>query len=505
VGVADPIVPSVDQRLAVLEARVEVLERARRPHVVPAIPHERVEALETQLGSYWLSRVGIVSLITGIALLIITYFGQLGPFVRVGVGYALAAGVGWAGLRIARTHETFGRIVFGGGLAIGYFVTYALHFVAALRVVDSEPIGVALVALAIAGIVATAHRMRSETVAGIALFLGLHTGMLSEVTALSLIATTLLAAGAAFFLANNRWVIVPLSTVVAVYSTHATLAFGSAVVSPELRLAFVGIDFSLFAAALLIGPRSATRPLALLGILNWLGALVLGGYAAYAISRETLFVGLVGYAIVLAGIAGGARLRGEAPIVVALQLAAALVTLAIALPVELAGTALIAGWLVLALVAAVLARRSEPRFTLLALVLGLAAYGERGPIAAQLACVIAMVAVERFHVAAERESRFRPYAIALVALGLLELANDALPAGLHVLGWAIAAFVLFAAGFALRSATYRWTAFAVLAVAAARLLAVELRTFTANERILTFVGGGVVLLAISYAYTHRRR
>ena len=194
---------------------------------------------------------------------------------RVAVGYAMAALVTWIGLQLARSHKTFGQIVFGGGLAIGYFVTYALHFVHALRVVDSEPIGVGLVAIAIAGIVAVAHRMRSETVAGIALFLGLHTGMLSEVTALSLIATTLLAAGAGFFLAVNRWVLVPLSTVVAVYSTHAVLAMGAGV-SPELRAAFIGVDFALFSAALLIGPATATRSLALLGALNWLGALMLG-------------------------------------------------------------------------------------------------------------------------------------------------------------------------------------------------------------------------------------
>ena len=126
-----------------------------------------------------------------------------------------------------------------------------------MRVVDSEPLGVALVALAIAGIVATAHRMRSETVAGIALFLGLHTGMLSEVTALSLIATTL---------ARRRRRVLPreepLGDRAAVDGRRGLLDPRDARVrqrgrsSPELRVAFVGIDFALFAAALLIGPRS---------------------------------------------------------------------------------------------------------------------------------------------------------------------------------------------------------------------------------------------------------
>jgi hypothetical protein len=118
--------------------------------------------------------------------------------------------------------------------------------------------------------------------------------------------------------------------------------------------------------------------------------------------------------------------------------------------------------------------------------------------------VIAMFAIERWHAPAAASSPYRTYAIAGVALGLLQLAVVAAPAGFHVLGWVAAAFALFAAGFALRSATYRWAGFAVLALSAARLLAVELRTFTANERILTFVLGGIAMLAVSFVYARRR-
>src|SRR5262249_4849005 len=319
---ADP----VDVRLAALEARVAQLEgRLYFMSVMPVAPapaprRDEGAALETKLGTYWLSRIGIVSLISGAALAILTYFAELGPVVRIALGYAAAAGFAWLGLRLARSHPTFGRIIFGGGLAIAYFVTYALHFVAALRVTDSEPLGIALVAAAIAAIVAIAHRMQSETVAGIALFLGFHTGLLSEVTALSLVTTTLLAAGAAFFLVANRWVIVPLSAVAAVYATHATLAFGDAAVGPTLRIAFVAIDFALFATALLIRSDTAERPRRLLALLNWLGALLLGAHAAAALSRDTLFLGLCGFAGTQLAIAAIARLRRAPRSVVALEL-----------------------------------------------------------------------------------------------------------------------------------------------------------------------------------------
>ncbi|HEX7700876.1 MAG TPA: hypothetical protein VF403_09145 [Kofleriaceae bacterium] len=497
----------IEERFALLEVRLARLERGRLPALAARLPVADAAALEAKLGTYWLSRFGIVSLITGAAMLIVTYFGALGPFVRVAVGYAMAAVVAWTGLQLARQHKTFGQIVFGGGLAIGYFVTYALHFVHALRVVDNEPIGVGLVAIAIAAIVATAHRMRSETVAGIALFLGLHTGMLSEVTALSLIATTLLAAGAGFFLAVNRWVLVPLSTVVAVYSTHAVLAMGAGV-SPELRAAFLGVDFALFSAALLIGPLSATRSLALLGFLNWLGALVLGGYTIGSISQEALFASACGFAIVIAAIAGIAHVRHLGHEIVVMQLGFALITAALALPIELSGAPLIAGWLVLALIAAWVARRTEPRFAVLALVLVLASYGEarvdHDGVLAVLACVLAMFAVERGHADAA-DSSVRPFAIAGVALGLLQLAMLAIPAGYHTVGWVSAAVALFGIGFALQLINYRWAGFAVLGLTAARLLAVELPRFSPNQRIVTFVLAGVALLVVSYVYARRER
>jgi hypothetical protein len=488
---------STEARFAALEARVTQLEMRRDVRAALRIAPDTVADVEAKLGAYWLSRIGIVSVITGVALLIITYFAELGPVVRVGVGYGLAAAVAWIGLRLARTHETFGRIVFGGGLAIGYFVTYALHFVAALRVIDSEVIGVALTALAIACIVAVAHRMRSETVAGIALFLGLHTGMLSDVTALSLIATTLLAAGAAFFLANNRWVLVPLSTVIAVYSTHATLGFGGDA-SPELRAAFIAIDFALFAAALVVGPRSSVRALALLGLLNWLGALVLGSWAVADISRDALFWALIGFAGVLGAVAAMARWRGEAPAIVALQLAFTIVTLALALPVRYHGDLLIAGWLVLAVVSTAIARRADVRFTAIALVLVGAAYAAEPTLGLQTAAVATMFAIERLH--AVGKSPLRALAVAGVAVGLLSID---VPVGYHVLAWAGAAFVLFALGFALAAGAYRAAGFATLGLATIRLVGVELWGFTADQRILTFVLGGLVLLVVSFIYARR--
>ncbi|HEX8702743.1 MAG TPA: DUF2339 domain-containing protein, partial [Myxococcaceae bacterium] len=268
-------VRQLESQVASLESRLQRLESAQVPTAAPvvrppeapaeapaagpAVPAERAD-LEAHLGTYWLSRVGIVALITGIAYLITYRFGELGVLARVGLGYLLSAGLGVFGLWLSRRHQLFGRIVFGGGLALAYFVTYALHFIPSVRVIDSQTLALVLLGAFVIGIVVIAQRMHSETVAGIALFLGLHTGMLSDITAFTLLSTSMLAAGALFFLVKNRWVIVPLSSLVAVYSTHVVWALRRDGVAPgedrlPLSLGFLAVYFLLFSVALLARPR----------------------------------------------------------------------------------------------------------------------------------------------------------------------------------------------------------------------------------------------------------
>jgi hypothetical protein len=114
-----------------------------------------------------------------------------------------------------------------------------------------------------------------------------------------------------------------------------------------------------------------------------------------------------------------------------------------------------------------------------------------------------MIAVERGHAPAARAAPLRTLAIAGVAVGLLQLARIAVPPGYHTLAWVGAGFVLFALGFALRTRAYRWSGFAALALAAFRLIGVDVRRFSPDQRIVTFVLAGIALLAVSFVYARR--
>jgi hypothetical protein len=101
-------------------------------------------------------------------------------------------------------------------------------------------------------------------------------------------------------------------------------------------------------------------------------------------------------------------------------------------------------------------------------------------------------------------SLFKATCAAGAGLALVWLVGGQMPAGLVTLGWVVGASGLFAVGFALKERWYRLAGLGVLALALGRLVVVDLARLPANQRIVTFILLGVLLLAISYIYTRVR-
>ncbi len=89
-------------------------------------------------------------------------------------------------------------------------------------------------------------------------------------------------------------------------------------------------------------------------------------------------------------------------------------------------------------------------------------------------------------------------------LALVWLVGELMPGDLTTLAWGVAAFGLFALGFGVRERWYRLVGRAVLGFTLGRLLFVDLSGLPPNQRILTFILLGVMLLAVSYVYTRLR-
>src|SRR5215218_6158798 len=85
-------VERLERQLAELQAQLQQSQRPAAPEPEASPPPPRRD-LEAHLGSYWLSRAGILALITGLALLVTYRFEDLGPLLRVALGYGLALGL----------------------------------------------------------------------------------------------------------------------------------------------------------------------------------------------------------------------------------------------------------------------------------------------------------------------------------------------------------------------------------------------------------------------------
>ncbi len=112
----------------------------------PAPAPKPAESLEMRVGSYWLVRIGVAILLTGLVFLA-TYLYQtitprLGPAGKTGLLY-LASGAllglgAWLSRRAKEPRmQNFASVVEAGGLAAVFFTTYAAHYLPGLQIISS--------------------------------------------------------------------------------------------------------------------------------------------------------------------------------------------------------------------------------------------------------------------------------------------------------------------------------------------------------------------------------
>lgn len=104
------------------------------------------ESFETRIGLYWLNRLGIVSLVIGVALFILYSYPTWGPWLKLGVGVltSIAMIVGGEIFEKSKEHSTqslanrfWGRGLMGGGWALLYFTAYAAYHIPDVAVLSN--------------------------------------------------------------------------------------------------------------------------------------------------------------------------------------------------------------------------------------------------------------------------------------------------------------------------------------------------------------------------------
>jgi hypothetical protein len=244
------------------------LPQAAKQAVVAPPPSQPLESLEVRLGTFWLPRIGMAVLLLGMVFLVTWSYQYMGAAGKVGLSYLCGALLGGIGIWLERKTPQFARVLQAGALALIYFVTYAAHFVSQFRVIESSVVGISLLVIVVAAIIAVAQWRQSATLGGMALFFGYFTSVMSGVATFTLMSNAVLAAAALFLLWRNSWTAISFGAVAATYLSYliwiakGDFGFGSLFqrepMPPDefwLRVSFLWLYWALFAAGGLIARR----------------------------------------------------------------------------------------------------------------------------------------------------------------------------------------------------------------------------------------------------------
>jgi hypothetical protein len=195
----------------------------------PASPRESIFQrlktnlpLEQLLGMNLFAKVGTVLLVLGLALLGRIALIALGPGLRVALTYAIAAAMLGGGIWLERRdrYRLLGRTGIGGGWALLFFTTYALHHVAPMTVMRSNTLDCILMLIVAGAMVPHTLRYRSQLVTGLAFLLGFSTVALSQDTVYALVAGVILALGIAAIALRMSWFELEIFGILASYANH---------------------------------------------------------------------------------------------------------------------------------------------------------------------------------------------------------------------------------------------------------------------------------------------
>jgi len=197
-------------------------------HPAPGPAHARLSSLEQTLGANWLGKIGVASLVIGIASFLAWKLQTWGPGGKVFCGFAVSLLLLGGGIWLERkpTYRLFARAGIGGGWALAYFTTFAAYHLQAARVINSLPVDLVLMLLVAAGMVGHSLLYRSQTVTSLAFLLGFGTLLTShvenptETVVFSLAASAILAIALVVVTTIRHWAVLELCGLIAVYISH---------------------------------------------------------------------------------------------------------------------------------------------------------------------------------------------------------------------------------------------------------------------------------------------
>jgi hypothetical protein len=220
---AGPVPPRPSASYQAPSPRIEM--RVPTPPPPPKKPwSERLKsvfAFEEVLGKNWAGKAGIVLVVLGMAFLGIYELGAtpLGKVVLFLVGSALLL-VGGIYLERNERYQLLGRIGIGGGWALLFFTSYAIHHIPAMVVLSSETLDAVLMLTVAVAMAAHTLRYKSQLVTGLAFLLAYSTIAISHDTVYALSAGAALAVGLVIIAVRMQWYELEIFGILSSYINH---------------------------------------------------------------------------------------------------------------------------------------------------------------------------------------------------------------------------------------------------------------------------------------------
>jgi uncharacterized membrane protein len=182
----------------------------------------RLLDLEEVLGTNWLNKLGVVSVVIGMALFLALELRTLAPGGRILIGMMVSGALLGAGIWFERNErwQLLARAGIAGGWALGFFTTYAMYHVPASRILQRQGVDLVLLFCVGAAMVAHSLRYRSQVTTGMAFLMAFSTITISQVNVYSLVAGGILAAGLVIIVWRFSWFELEVFGILAAYLNH---------------------------------------------------------------------------------------------------------------------------------------------------------------------------------------------------------------------------------------------------------------------------------------------
>ena len=224
----DVILPAAPQAQPQAQAKAQAqpvaapAAEAQHEPPAPVADEPARESTETVIGKYILNKIGVISVVAGVSFLVACTFAAMLPAFKIGIGYIVSAAMIRFGIKRENNEKfkKYAMAVIGGGWALAYFTTFAMHYIPATRVVTSQLADLLLLVVVVTLMTLHMYKYKSQALVQMTMFLGYVTAIISGATYFTLIYTTLLAISSVYLAYKVKWERLGILSMLGTYLAH---------------------------------------------------------------------------------------------------------------------------------------------------------------------------------------------------------------------------------------------------------------------------------------------